>query len=278
MKILFAPLLIALLSSFAVSVQAESTPEQDKIAYQKYFQKKFPKTPMADFVNGVYSVHPESRAQWEEIEEFPPYEIAIEEGEVEFNKAFANGKTYSDCFANSPAKSRKDFPYFDTELGQVVTLEYAINRCREANGEKPLKYKKGKMVNLSAYMAYESRGEKIDVKIQNDAAKAAYESGKQFYYTKRGQLNFSCMDCHGAASGLRVRADTLSPGLGHTSHFPVYRSKWGGMGTLHRRFAGCNKNIRAQPLKAQSEAYRNLEYFLSYMGNGLELNGPGARK
>jgi sulfur-oxidizing protein SoxA len=278
MKILFSSFLIVLLSSFAISAHAQSTPEQDRIAYQNYFQKKFPNTPLADFINGIYSIHPESRAQWEEIEEFPPYEIAIEEGEVEFNKAFANGKTYSECFANSAAKSRKDFPYFDTERGEVITLEYAINQCREANGEKPLKYKKGKMANLSAYMAFQSRGETIAVEIPNEAARAAYDSGKEFYYTKRGQLNFSCMGCHGAASGMKVRADSLSPGLGHTSHFPVYRSKWGGMGTLHRRFAGCNKNIRAQPLKAQSEAYRNLEYFLSYMGNDLEFNGPGARK
>jgi len=135
------------------------------------------------------------------------------------------------------------------------------------------------MAAISAYMAYSSRGEKIALKPPSSpAAMAAYDEGKQFFYTKRGQLNFSCMDCHGGAAGKRVRADTLSPALGHTSHFPVYRSKWGGMGTLHRRFAGCNTNIRAKPFKAQSKEYRNLEYFLSYMNNGLEFNGPGARK
>ena len=50
------------------------------------------------------------------------------------------------------------------------------------------------------------------------------------------------------------------------------------MGTLHRRFAGCHKNIRANPYKAQGEEYRNLEYFVTYMSNGLEFNGPAARK
>ena len=81
-----------------------------------------------------------------------------------------------------------------------------------------------------------------------------------------------------SGAGNYVRADRLSPSIGHATHWPVYRSKWGELGTLHRRFDGCNKNIRATPLPAQGEAYRNLEYFLSYMSNGMELDGPGARK
>ena len=58
----------------------------------------------------------------------------------------------------------------------------------------------------------------------------------------------------------------------------MYRSKWGEMGTLHRRFSGCNKQVRAKDFEAQGEEYRNLEFFLTAMSNGLPLNGPGARK
>jgi sulfur-oxidizing protein SoxA len=36
--------------------------------------------------------------------------------------------------------------------------------------------------------------------------------------------------------------------------------------------------VRAKPYKPQGEEYSDLEYFESYMSNGLELNGPGARK
>ena len=90
--------------------------------------------------------------------------------------------------------------------------------------------------------------------------------------------NFSCAHCHFQNSGMLVRTERLSPALGQTTHMPKYRSKWGAMGTLHRRFTGCNRNIRAKPFKAQGEQYRNLEYFLTYQSNGLPLNGPGARK
>jgi len=257
-----------------------SVAEKDREAFVAFFNKKFPDTPTDDFVNGIYSIDAASREQWVEIEEFPPYELAVSDGEALFGEKFANGKGYSDCFENDGVGARSKYPHWDKELQQVVTLELAINNCREVNGEEKLKYKKGDIAALSAYMASISRDSKIAVEVPADdaGAMAAYESGKEFYYTKRGQLNFSCADCHVYGSGNKVRADRLSPGLGHTSHFPVYRSKWGAMGTLHRRFAGCNEQVRAKAFKAQGPEYRNLEYFLSYMANGLDLNGPGARK
>jgi hypothetical protein len=46
----------------------------------------------------------------------------------------------------------------------------------------------------------------------------------------------------------------------------------------HRRFVGCNKQVRAKAFKPQGDEYRNLEYFLTYMSNGIPWNGPGARK
>ena len=266
----------AAVTAFGV-VSLHADPESDRVAFEKYFTSKFPDTPLNDFINGVYSIDEPSRTQWEEIEEFPPYELAIDAGAQEWETPFANGKSYADCFENDGAV-REDYPHWDADRQEVITLELAINECREANGEKPLKYKKGKMADLSAYMSYQSRGQKIEVALPDEGAVAAYERGKEFYYTKRGQLNFSCFDCHGSGSGMLVRADKLSPALGHTSHFPVYRSKWGGMGTLHRRFGGCNGQVRAASFKAQSQEYRELELFLTYMSNGLEFNGPGARK
>ena len=270
---------IALAGLILIAGIAAAGPAEDRAAFQKYFEQRFPNVPAENFVNGVYALDKASYEQWLQIEEFAPYELAIEEGQTLFETPFANGKTYADCFPNGGIGVRQNYPYFDTERGEVVTLELAINECREKNGEAPLKYKKGPIAFISAYMAYTSRGEPIDVQIPDDpGAMAAYEAGKQFYYTKRGQLNFSCADCHVSNAGMQVRADKLSAALGHPSHFPVYRSKWGDMGTLHRRFDGCNKQVRAVPLPAQGVDYRNLEYFMTYMSNGLEFNGPGARK
>jgi sulfur-oxidizing protein SoxA len=253
-------------------------PEADRMALQDYFQRRFPQAELADYVNGIYAVDAASRSQWEEIEVFPPYEFDIETGEELFNTPFANGKGYADCFDNGGIGIRQNFPYWSDEQNQVVTLELAINQCRQAHGEQQLAWKKGNIAQISAYMAYISRDEVFDVQILNKQALAAYLDGKQRFYQRRGQLNMSCANCHIAGANVSIRADLPSPTLGHVTHFPVFRSKWGELGTLHRRFSGCQKNLRALPKKAQSEAFRNLEFFMTYMSNGLVVNGPGARK
>lgn len=266
------------LLGLSVSAATVAGPEEDRQAFQKYYENRFPDTPVNDFKNGVYSILPSAREQWEAIEEFPPYELSIEAGEEIYHREFANGKSMADCFGPEGAV-RDQYPYWDSERGMVVTMELAINECLEANGEEPLKYKKGPMAHVSAYMSYNSRGQTLNVVIPDDPrALAAYEAGKEHFYTKRGQLNFACADCHMLTAGALYRAETTSPAFGHATSWPVYRSKWQEMGTLQRRFAGCHKNIRAKPYAAQGEEYRNLEYFVSYMSNGLEFNGPAARK
>ena len=92
-----------------------------------------------------------------------------------------------------------------------------------------------------------------------------------------------------------ARGNLLSPALGHTSPFPVWRRNWAsktaakkgeqgpfdGFGTIQRRYGGCNKQVRAKPLKAkggQHPEYVALEYFHTYMSNGIKVNGPAVRQ
>lgn len=259
---------------------AMASPEEDRLVLVNYYSERFPDVPMQEFANGLYAFDEVAREQWIEMEDFPPYEIAIEDGQALFEKPFSNGKSYADCFDNGGIGVKQNYPYFDAAAGEVMTLELAINRCREANDEEPLPYMIGGLAEIAAYMAYTSRGNIVAVEVPQDnaAAMAAYEAGKQFYFTRRGQLNFACSSCHIQSAGLKLRADRLSTMLGQTTHWPVYRSKWGETGTIQKRFAECNSQVWAKPLEAQSVEYRNLEYFLSYISNGLELNGPGSRR
>lgn len=255
-------------------------PEEDRAAFAAHYQSHFPDVPFAEFANGIYAIDSDAREQWQEIEEFPPYEFAIEQGQALWVEAFANGTTFADCFGLPADVIRSVYPRFDEKRGEVVTLEVAINDCRIANALPPLAYDSEELISITAYLAFEARGRILETLVPDDQpdALAAYEAGKRFYYTKRGQLNFACSDCHVTSVGLYVRADRLGPSLGHTTHFPVYRSKLGAVISLQQRFAGCVRDVRAKPFALQSTEYRNLEYFLSYMSNGLELNGPGARK
>jgi sulfur-oxidizing protein SoxA len=273
-----AAIVACLLAAAAPAPKSATTPEADQKAFQDYFKGRFPDVKLADFGNGPYAVNAGMRKQWEEIMQFPPYDFALEEGKTAFETPFANGKTYGDCFPNRGIGIRQNFPYFDPQTGEVVTLDLAINHCRVANGEKPLKYQTGMMASITAYMAETSRGKPFHIEIPDDPrARAAYEAGKRFFYSRRGQLNFSCASCHVQSAGMRLRGDILAPALGILAAFPIYRSDWGSMGTIDRRFTSCSSQMRAKPLPPQDVQYRNLEYFLSYMNNGIPITGPGTR-
>jgi L-cysteine S-thiosulfotransferase len=271
---------LALAPEAVLSAVAADTPDPvaDAAAFQKYFTDKFPKLKPEDFVNGPYSMNEDMHRQWVEKEEFPPYDFSLDLGKEMFSTPFKNGKSYADCFPNRGIGIRQNYPYFDAGEGKVVTLELALNRCREANGEAPFSYVKDEMAALTAYMAFTSRGKPFDIKIPNDPrALAAYQNGKRYFYTRRGQLNFSCASCHVQNPGERIRAEILAPGLGILNAMPIYRSEWGGMGTISRRFVTCNIQTRGVPLEPQADEYRDLEYYLSYVSNGLPISGPGAR-
>jgi L-cysteine S-thiosulfotransferase len=257
---------------------ADTDPQADFKAFRKYFTERFPKLKLNDFVNGPYSMDEGLRKQWQAKEEFPPYEFAVEQGKQMFSTPFKNGKTYGDCFPNKGIAVRQMYPMFDAKSGQVITLEVAVNHCREANGEAPLDMMKDDMAAVTAYMAFTSRGKLFDIKIPDDPrALASYKKGEEYFYTRRGQLNFSCASCHVQSPGERIRTEVLAPALGLTAALPIYRSEWGGMGTTSRRLATCNAQVRGVPLKPGDEAYRDVEYYLSYMANGLPISGPGAR-
>ena len=275
---MFRKILAVILLLPALSVLA--SPEKDFDKFVSYFKDRFPNTPYEDYKNGVYSIDASAREQWEAMEEFPPYELNVDRGEELFNKPFKNGNTYGSCFENGGVGIRQNYPYFDTDRNKVITLEGALNDCRVKNGEKPLSYFKGKeLAHVSAYMAYTSRGSVFNVQLTNtEGALHAYEDGKRLYLTTNGQHTFSCTDCHVSQTGTSLRGNIPSPAIGHPTHFPVYRSGMGRLVTLHERFAGCLNRIRAKSFKGGSDELNNLEFFTTFMSNGLEVNGPGSRK
>jgi L-cysteine S-thiosulfotransferase len=270
--------LAALLLAIAQAAAGTTDPAAEARAFRAYFVRKFPQVKLDDFVNGPYALSEDMRRQWQDKEQFPPYEFSLEAGKELFAKPFANGKHYGDCFPDQGIGVRQNYPQFDAKSGQVITLELALNQCREANGEKAISYTGEDMAALTAYMAFTSRGKPFDIRIPDDPrALEAYENGKRYFYSRRGQLNFSCATCHVQNPGERLRAEVLAPALGILNAMPIYRSEWGGMGTVSRRFTSCNSQVRGVPLEPQAEEYRDLEYFLSYVGNGLPISGPGAR-
>ena len=275
-------------------MMAGATPQEDLKKFRDYFAKMNPGIEWQDYGNGIYALDENRRAEWENIEEFPPYEDGVDAGAKLFKK-YGVAK----CFPNGGKGIRQDYPKFVG--GQVHTLEGDLMACLIKNGvnvkEEKLSYGKGKFAGIAAYMTSTSKGKAINVKIDpSPASIAAYNQGKQHFYGKRGQLNFSCADCHIYNHGMMARGNLLSTALGQTTHFPVWRRSWAastaeknakagpfdGFGTLQRRYGGCNKQVRATLLKGkdgkQHPEYVALEYFHTYMSNGININGPAVRQ
>jgi L-cysteine S-thiosulfotransferase len=301
----FVALTACALNAASFNAQAE----KDRLALIKYFEAKF-ENPLKnratffpystddelknniisglkfeDFAKGNYAFSKNGKTSYDEIKEFPPYLDFVDAGEALYEKPFANGKSFKDCFPSTTIAG--DYPYFDEKRKDVVTLTLAINECLEKNGEKPWKTSKGKIAHLEAYFASQTQDaeKKVNIKIESAEAAAAYERGKEYYYTQRGYLKLSCAECHVQGAGQRVRNESLSQLLGQTSHFPVYRLKWGakdknsdGLGTLERRISGCIKDEGQVPPKNTSKEMKELLYFLSYMSNGMKVDGPDIRK
>ncbi|MFK7794691.1 MAG: sulfur oxidation c-type cytochrome SoxA [Gammaproteobacteria bacterium] len=273
---IFSIICFANLYLFTISHAELEDPEHIKDLHliQSYFKKQFPDVAFKDFSNGVYALDNSARENWEALEEFPPYEMHIDNGDEYWR---SNNAIYSKCFPNGPAIKHL-YPQWNDQLNTVVTVPYAINLCRQSHSLNKLDYMGLEMNSLVAYIAYKSRDKAIDISIPNQTALSAYQKGKKFYFTRRGQLNFACFHCHFDNAGKKLRTESLGPALGQTTGWPTYRNKWGALGPLHRRYIGCNQQVRAAPFEAQSETYRNLEYFHTHMNNGLPINGPAVRR
>jgi L-cysteine S-thiosulfotransferase len=275
--------LSALLSAIAVAVGSASLiamtdPEQDRIAFIELYKKKFPDRPLNDYVFGALMLSEDAKDQYDSIMEFPPFSPTIEAGKVLWESLFKNGKTFADCFPDGGKLVAGNYPQYDEKLGKVVTFEMAINQCLVANDETPLKISDMKTMGvLMSYARTLSDGMKMNIKVDSPGALEKYESGKKFFFERRGQLNFACASCHMQNAGNILRTEILSPTIGQATHWPVFR---GGdnLNTIQARYKRCLEQIRVAPLEQGGEEFNNLEYFHSYLSNGLPLKASVYRK
>jgi len=206
-----------------------------------------------------------------------PAFAAVEDAIAEFEKVDGEaGKSCASCHSISDFKGlRAQLPRWNAELGKPETLEMIINRSRTKHMKaEPWKWEAKQMLGMTAYVGLQSRGAPVDVQTDGPMAKWA-EMGKDLYYKKVGQLDMACAQCHENNYGNMIRADHLSQG--QVNGFPVYRLKWGGLGSIHRRFKGCMDNIRATPYKRGSDEFIALELYVASRGEGLSVESPAVR-
>lgn len=269
---------ILLLLCAGFSPEGDASPEADRQQMLQFFSERFPGIPLKDYVHGALMLSSDAKAQYDSIMEFPPFQGDIDRGRTLWETPFRNGRTFAGCFPNGGRNVAGNYPRFDERLGRVVTFEMAINSCLRDNSEAQLDYgDRETMGVLTAYARTLSDGMLINVRIEGQAARAKYEQGKALFYRRIGQLNLACASCHVAHAGQYFRDELLSPAIGQPGHFPVFRAGE-TLHTLHMRYQRCMEAMRAVPFVAGSEALNNLEYFHSYLSNGVPLKASVYRK
>ena len=170
---------------------------------------------------------------------------------------------------------RAVYPKWNEDAGEVRTLAMQINDCRENQmGAEKYGYTSGNMASMEALISVQSRGMPVNVAIDGPVA-AVWEKGKELYYTRTGQLELSCANCHEDNYGNMIRADHLSQG--QINGFPAYRLKNAKLNTSHARFKGCVRDTRAETFKPGGEEFIALELYVASRGNGLSVEAPSVR-
>lgn len=275
-------LLLALFTLLGDNLSAAASEHSDAEADRKqlveFFVSRFPARSLDDFVLGSMMTSADAQAQYEQIMEFPPFINDLEEGRKIWEQPFRNGSTFAQCFPNSGRNIVGNYPYYDAALDKIVTFEMALNRCLRENGEPELAYgKRAPMGVLTAYARTLSDGMRMHITVTSPAAQRKYTAGRDLFFRRIGQLNAACAGCHMHNAGNTMRMEVISPALGHATHWPIFR---GGeeLMTFQGRFNRCMEQMRAVPYGYNSEEWNNLEYFLSYLSNGLPLRASVFRK
>ena len=190
----------------------------------------------------------------------------------------AAGKSCASCHDNieSFAGLTAVMPKVDEESGKLVVTEDLINECRTDRMEADAwNWSGDDMQGMVALIGLQSRGLPINVPIDGAAA-PFWEQGKDMYYTRYGQLELSCANCHEDNYGNMIRADHLSQG--QTNGFPVYRLKQAKLISKHNRFRGCIRDTRAETFAEGSDEFRALELYVQSRAIGLSVETPAVRQ
>ncbi|MCR9109403.1 sulfur oxidation c-type cytochrome SoxA [Marivita sp. XM-24bin2] len=162
------------------------------------------------------------------------------------------------------------------EDGELVVMEDIINNCRtERMQADAWKWSGNDMQSMVALIGNQSLGMPMDVAIDGPAAEY-WKQGKEMYYTRYGQLELSCANCHEQNYGNYIRADHLSQG--QINGFPTYRLKQAKLISKHNRFRGCIRDTRAETFAEGSDEFRALELYVASRGNGLSVETPAVRQ
>jgi sulfur-oxidizing protein SoxA len=207
-----------------------------------------------------------------------PAMIYVDQAMEDFNTVMGSeGNSCASCHTPEDFEMvRATYPRWDEDTSAVQTVEMQVIECQtdRMGMEEPFGYNSQEMRNMTALIASVGRGQVVNVAIDGPA-QSTWEQGRDIYYTRFGQLELSCANCHEDNYGNLIRADHLSQG--QINGFPTYRLKDANLVGIHNRFRGCIRDTRAETFSIGSPEFVALELYVASRGNGLTIEGPAVR-
>jgi sulfur-oxidizing protein SoxA len=234
--------------------------------------------PAQDRRSGYTFMGAETKAMQDE-DSANPGMLWVLDGEVLWrSKAGAAAKSCADCHGDARVSMKgvaARYPRLDPALRHPIDLAQRINLCRKDHQQATeLAFESKEMLDLTAYVARQSRGEKIA--IAADAATRPFiEAGSNLFHRRQGQLNLSCAQCHDDNWNQKLAGSPVTQA--QPTGYPLYRLEWQTMGSLQRRLRNCMIGTRAQPYDYGAPENVELELYLMWRANGLALEAPAVR-
>jgi sulfur-oxidizing protein SoxA len=128
-----------------------------------------------------------------------PAMIFVDQAMEDFNTVMGSeGNSCASCHTPEDFEMvRATYPQWDEETGAVQTVEMQVIECQtdRMGMEEPFGYNSQAMRNMTALIASVGRGQVVNVAIDGPA-QSTWEQGREIYYTRFGQLELSCANCH----------------------------------------------------------------------------------
>ena len=276
--------LLMLLPALAVA-QSRPTPDQERLELKQALQARLPGTQPTDWALGADTLVPAVGGNVQAIpfnaENATNSADVLAIGKKLWDRKFKDGKSLTNCFPNGGKRVAATYPQYDAKAKLAITLEMAVNRCLQLHREPEIEMHNTLVMGpLSAYARSLSEGQRLALRVGVPAARDKLDSGKALFTRRIGQQNFACASCHvlqagsvfgsGEQVGKRAVFTVLSPAIGQATTWP--RLEPGGtVRTLQMQFQQCMKRSGAEPFELGSEELNNLEYYHTFLSNGLPI-------
>ncbi len=206
-----------------------------------------------------------------------PGMFSVLEGEALWDrKDGASNLSCADCHSIANMRGIAAlYPKLDHDTERPVDLQRRINSCRVRHqNASPFTLESRELLGLTAFVGHQSRGTPIQVTI-DERLNPYFDAGRELFEARQGQLNMSCAQCHDDNWGKRLSGSTIPQA--QPTGYPVYRLEWQEIGSLQRRLRNCMIGMRAEPYPDDAIEYIELELYMAWRANGLNIETPAVR-